>query len=163
MSKLKRIFFFSFILSINSIEIVDEYNTLPYYEFNWLKNKEEILKIKFATTNTEKYTCGLYNESRFCVAKQCSGQGTDEIECSFEGNNCLAESKNPHFQFYYDVICGIGLPNESGNVGSNNINIISNFSNTTYNKVYVSVAINYGNFIKCSVILTYIIFHLIFF
>ena len=148
------IFLLSFIISI---QIVNDLKTKPYIEFDWMKEDIYTIIITFGSSDISNYKCGLYNETRFCVAKECKNENK-ELKCSFEGKNCLADSNNKGYKFYYDVICGEGLPNKSGIIGKD-VKLNTDFTTIiSYNKVSVTVSINSTNFLKYPIIFLFSLF-----
>ena len=134
-----------------SIQVVNDLKTKPYIEFDWIKNNIYTIIITFGSSDISNYKCGLYNETRFCVAKECNAKN-NELTCSFDGKNCNADSNNKGYKFYYDVICGEGLPNKSGVIGKD-VSLNKDFTTiSSYNKVFVTVSINSGNCVKYSII-----------
>ena len=84
---------------------------------------------------------GLYNETRFCVAKECNAKN-NELTCSFEGKNCNTDSNNKGYKFYYEVICVEGLLNKSGVFGKD-VSFVTDFTTISlYHKVSVNFSIN---------------------
>ena len=77
MKKLILVIIISLITFILSIQIVNDLKTKPYIEFDWIKNNIYTIIITFGSSDISNYKCGLYNETRFCVAKECNAKNND--------------------------------------------------------------------------------------
>ena len=127
--------------TICAISNVDEKNTEPYHEFNWIDEDEYTINIAFSSVPST-VTCCLWNGTNLC-AGQCGLNGyTNEVKCKFTGATCGADSDNPATKYYYGVYC------------STNCDKIENAKNLgTSDSVDVTVAVKSGSFIKFSIIL----------
>jgi hypothetical protein len=86
------------------INNVDEQNTEPYHEFNWIDEDEYTINIAFSSVPSTVKCC-LWNGTQLC-AGQCSVNGyTNEVKCKFTGATCSADPDNPATKYYYSLYC----------------------------------------------------------
>ena len=86
------------------ISNVDEQNTEPYHEFNWIDEDEYTINIAFSSVPSTVKCC-LWNGTQLC-AGQCSLNGyTNEVKCKFTGATCGADPDNPATKYYYSLYC----------------------------------------------------------
>lgn len=86
------------------INNVDEQNTEPYHEFNWIDEDEYTINIAFSSVPSTVKCC-LWNGTQLC-AGQCSLNGyTNEVKCKFTGATCGADPDNPATKYYYSLYC----------------------------------------------------------
>ena len=86
------------------INNVDEQNTEPYHEFNWIDEDEYTINIAFSSVPST-VTCCLWNGTNLC-AGQCGLNGyTNEVKCKFTGATCGADPDNPATKYYYSLYC----------------------------------------------------------
>ena len=124
------------------INNVDEQNTEPYHEFNWIDEDEYTINIAFSSVPSTVKCC-LWNGTQLC-AGQCSLNGyTNEVKCKFTGATCGADPDNPATKYYYGVYCDdtkCDKTDDAKNLG-------------TGESVDVTVAVKSDSFIKFSIIL----------
>ena len=90
--------------TICAISNVDEKNTEPYHEFNWIDEDEYTINIAFSSVPST-VTCCLWNGTNLC-AGQCGLNGyTNEVKCKFTGATCGADPDNPATKYYYSLYC----------------------------------------------------------
>ena len=134
-----------FIISLLIIEYIicalDELNTEPYHDFDWLDEDKYSILMTF-TENTEDVTCCLFNGTVACKSN-CKASGKT-LNCEFVGNECKADGDNPATKFYHSVLCG----NNECETDSNAATALSSSAN-----VYVTVAVSSESYVKYSILL----------
>ena len=84
---------------------IDDFNTEPYYSYDWLKKKEKTFDLTFQgnISGVDNLFCYLYNTSKVCLPT-CS-KNNKVLTCTLKGENCKADADNPTFKYYYGVYC----------------------------------------------------------
>ena len=138
-----------FIISLLIIEYIicafdgtklDELNTEPYHDFDWLDEDKYSISIGF-TDDTADVTCCLFNGTVACKSN-CKASGKT-LNCEFVGNECKADGDNPATKFYHSVICG---------KCDSNTDAASALDDDDYD-VYVTVAVSRESYVKYSILL----------
>ena len=107
---MKKILILIFIVTIKSQatstlnDLLDRKNTIPYHEFNWIKEDNYSIDVAFSSTPPAQKCC-LYNGTNYCLGACTLDSGTNIISCRFVGGNCEADADNPATKFYYGVYC----------------------------------------------------------
>ena len=102
---MKKILILMIISTIKSgISNLDRKNTIPYHEFNWIKEDNYSIDVAFTNTPSAQRCC-LYNGTNYCLGACTLDSGTNIISCRFYGGNCEADADNPATKFYYGVYC----------------------------------------------------------
>ena len=136
---------------------VDDYNTKPYYSFDWLDKDEETYEIKFTgtddATQVAKYFSYLYNNSKVCLPK-CTPSGTT-LSCKLKGSDCGGDSDNPAYKYYYTTYYAekTSTFNESMTADKIKEEITKTSGAPTTHVADVTIAICDGSFLKYSMIL----------
>ena len=138
-----------FIISLLIIEYIicafdgtklDELNTEPYHDFDWLDEDKYSISIGF-TDDTANVTCCLFNGTVACKSS-CKASGKT-LSCEFVGNDCKADGDNPATKFYHSVLCGVCDSNTTAAAGLR----------VPANDVYVTVAVSRESYVKYSILL----------
>ena len=165
MNKFALVLIFSFIAFIKGLT-VDDFNTEPYYSFDWLDKDEQSFKVKYIfdqTTDTMPTFCYLYNSSVACKPEKCKIDDKT-IECTVKGDKCKADGDNPSFKYYYTTRClTTATANKINSTTSLTINdestqeelstFISDTGLVPGSDVSVTVAVCNGSFLKYSMLL----------
>ena len=105
MNKFALVLIFSFIAFTKGTITVDDFNTEPYYSFDWLDEDENKFQVKSSSVVNTNSFCYLYNTSKVCKT-ECSVQDENKtISCTLKGNDCKGDKDNPTFNYYYAVYC----------------------------------------------------------
>ena len=132
-----------FIISLLIIEYIicalDELNTEPYHDFDWLDEDKYSISMTF-TENTANVKCCLFNGTIACTSDCKANEKT--LTCEFVGNDCKADGYNPATKFYHSVLCGVcGSDSDAASaLGATG-------------DVYVTVAVSRESYVKYSILL----------
>ena len=155
MNKFALVLIFSFIaFSKGAALLIDDFNTEPYYSFDWLDKDEKTFEVQLtsATTKTNSF-CYLYNTSHVCKP-ECSANGKT-LSCKLVGDNCKADGDNPAYKYYYAVYCAnnhASNTNYTKNATPNQL-LYYLVNNGASGDVGVTIAVCSGSFLKYSLIL----------
>jgi hypothetical protein len=150
MNKLALALFFLVIAFIKGA--VDNYNTEPYYSFDWLDKDDDTYKITFtdADATVKTYFSYLYNNSKVCVPK-CEAEGKT-LSCKLKGSDCGGDPDNPTYKYYYSAYYAVSSSTFNESMTADKIKeLVDGGSGGT--DAYVTVAVCDGSFLKYSMIL----------
>ena len=154
MNKFALILIFSVIAFIKGT--VDDFNTEPYYSFDWLDEDQYDFKVTYTSDTTTMPTfCYLYNSSKVSKPDKCDISGKT-ITCTVKGDNCKADGDNPTFKYYYTAYCSTSSVSGYNKDTSADklLEYVANPSNSiSGDDVSVTVAVCNGNFLKYSIFL----------
>ena len=107
MNKFALVLIFSFIaFSKGAALSIDDFNTEPYYSFDWLDKDEKTFEVKLSTATSQTNSfCYLYNTSNVCKPECKLENQNKTISCTLKGDNCKGDKDNPTFKYYYAVYC----------------------------------------------------------
>ena len=135
---------------------IDDFNTEPYYSYDWLKKKEKTFDLTFkeSVKDNNNIFCYLYNTSKVCLPT-CA-KNNKVLTCTLKGEKCKADADNPTFKYYYAVYCS-----ESTNDGFNKdskadalLTYLKNpANNPSTSDVRVTIAVCSGSYLKYSLFL----------
>ena len=153
MNKFALVLFFSFIAFIKgAFTSIDDFNTEPYYSFDWLDEDEQTFEVKFTGEPTDDIFCYLYNSSVVCNS-QCT-KGTKSVSCKVTGNNCKADGDNPTFKYYYAVYCSESTASDfNKNTTVDKMQTYVNTNGVLGTDAGVTVAVCSGSYLKYSLFL----------
>ena len=121
MNKFALVLIFSFIAFTKGTITLDNFNTEPYYSFDWLDKDENTFKVKSTTEVNNDTFCYLYNTSKVCKP-ECSLEDRNKtISCKLKGDNCKGDKDNPTFKYYYAVYCSEPTANLNKSLTANQI------------------------------------------
>ena len=149
MNKFALVLIFSFIAFTKGTITVDDFNTEPYYSFDWLDEDENKFQVKSSSVVNTNSFCYLYNTSKVCKT-ECSVQDENKtISCTLKGNDCKGDKDNPTFKYYYAVYCA--EPTSSFNNSLTADEILTKVSSGQ--DAGVTIAICSGSYLKYSLFL----------
>ena len=149
MNKFALVLIFSFIAFTKGLT-VDDFNTEPYYSFDWLDKDEKTFEVKTTAAVDTNSFCYLYNTSIVCKPT-CSVENTQKktISCTLKGDDCKGDKDNPTFKYYYAVYCA--EPTSSFNKSLTAAQILTQVSSGQ--NAEVTIAICSGSYLKYSLFL----------
>ena len=136
MKKITLLFFFALLFISTQQQTVDDANTEPYHNFDWLDEDDYTISVAY-TTGTPYAACCLSNGTKVCKG-DCTPESL-KTSCKFTGASCKADSDNPSTKFYYALYCAASCDEST--------------DYTSATSVDVTVAISGENYIKFSFIL----------
>ena len=117
---MKKLIVFILLISIITNQVINDYQTQVYYDFDWLDEDSHKFALVFNSTPPTTTTVRLINGSISCVPT-CSTE-SNKLNCDLISENCKADSDNPGTKFYYAVYYNLTA---NANIGENGENGIS--------------------------------------
>ena len=117
---MKKLIVFILLISIITNQVINDYQTQVYYDFDWLDEDSYKFTLVFDSALPNTTTVRLINGSISCVPT-CSTE-SNKLNCELISENCKADSDNPGTKFYYAVYYNLTA---NANIGENGENGIS--------------------------------------
>ena len=136
---MKKLIVFILLISIITNQVINDYQTQVYYDFDWLDEDSYKFTLVFDSAPPSTTTIRLINGSTPCVPT-CSSD-SNQLNCELISENCKADSDNPGTKFYYAVYYNLTA---NANIGENGENGIS---------AGVTISVSSGFYLKYSLVL----------
>ena len=152
MNKFALVLIFSFIAFTKETLSIDDFNTEPYYSFDWLDEDEKTFEVQLssATTNGDTF-CYLYNTSVVCKPTCSLQNGNKTISCTLKGDDCKGDKDNPTFKYYYAVYCSESTSSDTVKKSQTAAQILPNAASGQ--DAEVTIAVCSGSYLKYSLFL----------